>query len=166
MSKPTVYLDTTVISAYWYEGHDVLSLSRRILTREWWEDDRREFRIWISRITLAELQAGRYRRQVEACEMARRIRLLPMNHTISRFAETLASAGIVPRTKPNDALQMAVASVHHIDYLLTWNYAHLANPNAQLRLDNLCSEAGHRAPIMVTAESVPRSRRGQSIRRD
>ena len=63
-------------------------------------------------------------------------------------------------------LQMAVASVHHIDYLLTWNYAHLANPSAQLRLDNLCSEAGHRAPIMVSPESVPRSRRGQSIRRD
>jgi hypothetical protein len=32
--KPTVYLDTTILSSYWYEGADVLAIGRRITTRE------------------------------------------------------------------------------------------------------------------------------------
>jgi hypothetical protein len=35
--KPTVYLDTTIVSAYWYEGGDVLAVGRRFMTREWWD---------------------------------------------------------------------------------------------------------------------------------
>ena len=34
MLKPGVYLDTNIISAYWYEGSDVMSLARRIHTRD------------------------------------------------------------------------------------------------------------------------------------
>jgi hypothetical protein len=38
--KPPIYLDTTVLSWYWYEGTDVLALGRRIATCEWWETER------------------------------------------------------------------------------------------------------------------------------
>ncbi len=37
MKKPTVYLDTSIISAFWYEGPDVAMLARRLHTREWWD---------------------------------------------------------------------------------------------------------------------------------
>lgn len=166
MKKPTIYLDTNVISAYWYNGRDGLSVARRKLTREWWVDERGDFLIWISPVTSAELNSGMYPRQDDACAMARRIRQLPMNRAIADFAVTLAETGIVPPTKQTDALQMAVASVHRIDYLLTWNYAHLANPQAQRRLEEVCRDAGHRAPLMVTPESIPSVKRGQTIRRD
>jgi len=165
MKKPSIYLDTTVISAYWYEGKNVLAFSQRLFTRDWGKNERFEYEIWISPVTLAELAAGRYPRQPAACAMARRIRRLPVNRAVSEFAEHLADSGIVPSTKPNDALQMAIASVHRIDYLLTWNYAHLANPQAQRRLEQLCRDAGHRAPLMATAESIPKISHGQRIRR-
>jgi hypothetical protein len=42
VKQPTVYLDTGVISAYWYEGAAVTLLTRRLYTREWWELERRE----------------------------------------------------------------------------------------------------------------------------
>jgi hypothetical protein len=38
--KPSLYLDTTVISSFWYKGNDVLALARRILTRDWCPHDR------------------------------------------------------------------------------------------------------------------------------
>jgi hypothetical protein len=165
VKKPTVYLDTTVISAYWYEGQNVIAFGRRIMTREWWDSERHEFAIWTSEITVAELEAGKYPRQKDACGMAYRIRLLPLNRDIRDFSNRLIEAGIVPDTKPGDAMQMAVASVHRIDYLLTWNYAHLANPHSQERLTRLCSESGYRAPDMVTAETIPMVKHGQSLRR-
>ena len=48
MKKPTVYLDTTIISAYWFEGADVASLARRLKTREWWDIERLHFSLWSS----------------------------------------------------------------------------------------------------------------------
>jgi hypothetical protein len=93
------------------------------------------------------------------------IRLLPLNRHIREFSDRLTDAGLIPETKPADAMQMATASVHRIDYLLTWNYAHLANPVAQARLTQLCLEFGYRALLMVTAETIPMAKLGQDLRR-
>ena len=48
MAKPTVYFDTSVISAYWYEGSDVALLARRLHMREWWDAERKHFSLWAS----------------------------------------------------------------------------------------------------------------------
>jgi hypothetical protein len=45
MHKPTVYLDTSIISAYWYDGGDVASQARRLKTREWWDRERKHFSV-------------------------------------------------------------------------------------------------------------------------
>ena len=57
------------------------------------------------------------------------------------------------------------AAAHGIDFLLTWNYAHMANPVSQARFDTLCEAEGLVAPFMVSPESIPQVRFGQSIRR-
>ena len=98
--------------------------------------------------------------------MASRLRRLPLNRKIREFSDHLVDLGLIPGAKPNDAMQMAVATVHRIDYLLTWNYSHLANPDAQRRLEQQCRDAEYRAPIMVTPQSIPKRMQGQEIRRD
>jgi hypothetical protein len=163
--KPTVYLDTTIISSYWYEGYDVVPLGRRFATREWWETERRYFTLWVSSVTYDELKAGVYPRQEEATAMANKLRSLPMAAAAREFAERLLHEHVVPDTKPGDALQMAIAAAHHIDYLLTWNYAHLANPVAQEHLEAVCAETGWRAPLLVSPETIPKVALGQTIRR-
>jgi hypothetical protein len=60
MKKPTVYLDTSIISAFWYEGADVAMLARRLHTREWWDLERDNFDIWTSAFADAELRAGAF----------------------------------------------------------------------------------------------------------
>ena len=52
-----------------------------------------------------------------------------------------------------------------IDYLLTWNYAHLANPIVQERLVAFCRLRRLRAPLLVSPESILSVRLGQTIRR-
>ncbi len=163
--KPTVYLDTTILSSYWYEGADVLAIGRRITTREWWDTERSRFSLWASSVTEDELEAGVYPRQAEALAMGRRLKFLPMIVESRQFAERLIKRHVVPQSKPGDALQMAIAVVHRMDYLLTWNYAHLANPVAQSQLEAICREADHRAPLLVSPETIPRDTLGQTIRR-
>ena len=63
-------------------------------------------------------------------------------------------------------MQMAVSAGHEVDYLLTWNYAHLANPVTQERLGAVCRQPGFSVgPWLVSPETIPQVRFGQDIHR-
>ena len=165
MKKPALYPDTSIISAYWYDEADVPMLARRLRTRDWWEAERRHFAIWASLAVERELRAGRYSRQRECLRMVRRLRYVPLTRDAEELADRLAVTGIIPESKPIDALQLAICVVNEIDYLISWNYAHLANPIVQVQLVRLCEKEGLRAPLLVSPESIPQVRLGQDIRR-
>lgn len=163
--KPNIYVDTSIISAYWYRGKNVLSVGRRLLTREWWNTERKHFTLLATSVTEDELGAGRFPRQKECLRMVRKLRYLPVTGAAEELAELLLVSQIVPENKPGDALQLSLAAVHEIDYLLTWNYAHLANPVVQERLEVVCRNRKSRHPLLVSPETIPRVSLGQSIRR-
>ncbi len=162
MNKPTVYLDTSVFSAYWYEGADVTLLTRRLHTREWWELERQHYGVWASAFVEAELRAGEFLRQDECGRMARRLRYLSINAEVTAMMNRIIESGLVPTNKRGDAGHLAVSAFHDVDYLLTWNYAHMANPTSQGRLEALCTRLGLVAPLMVSPD---RSRRYDLARR-
>lgn len=165
MKKPTVYLDTNIISAYWHEAADVLLLARRFATRDWWEKEREFFSVVASNVTEGELEAGVFPRQSDCLKMVRRLRYLPVTSKVHELAARLLAERIIPKEKPVDALQLAVAVAHQVDYLLTWNYAHLANPTAQQKVANFCRLETLKPPSLVSPESIPKALLGQSIRR-
>ena len=160
-----LYLDTNIISAYWYSGADIDGLARRSKTREWWKNERDHFSVWASAASEDELAAGKFRRQAECLRFVRRLPYLPISGETKQFARRLVELGVVPAEKPGDALQMAACAAHRIDYLLSWNYAHLVNPVAQTRLETVCSRLSLRAPLLVSPESIPKASLGQTIRR-
>jgi hypothetical protein len=165
MRKPTVYLDTNIFSAYWHESGDIATSARRFHTWEWWEQERQHFVLNVSATTINELRAGSFRRQSNCLKMARALPCLKMTRKAGFVLHALLESRLIPNTKPGDALQMAVSAAHEVDYLLTWNYAHLANPIAQERLKAICRTLQLRAPLLVSPESIPQVRFGQAIHR-
>jgi predicted nucleic acid-binding protein len=137
MKKPTIYLDTNIVSALHYDGTDINTLSRRMLTRDWWDAERQHFSVWVSSLTELELARGDYRKQADCLRFVRRLKYVPITREIRRLAAELLTARVIPESKPADALQLALAAGHHADYLLTWNYAHLANPVTQAKSEPL-----------------------------
>ena len=81
------------------------------------------------------------------------------------WAEWYQEHGIIPAEKAADALQLALASMHAIDYLLTWNYAHLANALTQARLSEANQTHGLWIPWLVSPDTIPKVSLGQPIRR-
>ena len=140
--KPTVYLDTTIPSAYWYEGRDLFASGRRLMTRQWWDTERKHFSLLVSSVTEAELTEGDFPRQGECLKMVRRLRYLPITKAAQKLAEQLLAWRIVPASKPRDALQLSMATVHDVDYLLTWNCAHIANAALRDRIE-ACAVTRH-----------------------
>ena len=48
----------------------------------------------------------------------------------------------------------ALASVHHIDFLVTWNFKHIANPHIRERMRTKINDSGYRMPVMCSPEEL------------
>ncbi len=165
MKKPTIYLDTNIVSALHYDGTDINGLARRMATRDWWDSERQWFELFGSIVTEQELAEGVYGNQPECVRFVRRLKYVPITTEVRGLAAVFLKDKLVPPNKPGDAAQLAMAVGHRLDYLLTWNYAHLANPATQTRGEAIVARLGYRMPWLVSPDSIPRASLGQTIRR-
>lgn len=53
----------------------------------------------------------------------------------------------LPAKASDDAIHIAVATVHGLDYLLTWNCKHIANAQIQKKLAEVCRDFGYHCNI-------------------
>lgn len=59
-----------------------------------------------------------------------------------------------PRKAAEDALHIAVAAVHGLDFLLTWNCKHIANAMMRSAIEWVYREAGYEPPVICTPEEL------------
>jgi len=57
---------------------------------------------------------------------------------------------IAPAKADVDAVHIATATVHGMDYLLTWNCKHIANAQIQGKLAQISLDFGYELPILCT----------------
>lgn len=158
-------MDTNVLSVLCYRGANISTIHQQIVTRDWWDTERRYYQVCASVFTEAELEQGAYQAQEQALKLVRRLPYLPFTAAVRDCAGSYLEERIIPRERPGDAVQLAFATIHRIDYLLTWNYAHLANLDTQRKLEELNARRGRRTPFLVSPETIPRVALGQTIRR-
>ncbi len=80
--------------------------------------------------------------------------VLEIKEAAVELAEALVQAGALPAKAGNDALHIAIAAVHRIPYLLTWNCRHLANATMRAQIESVCAGRGFAAPIICTPEEM------------
>lgn len=62
--------------------------------------------------------------------------------------------GPLPRKAAVDALHISIATVHKVEYLLTWDCRHIANAAMRIKIEAVCRSRGCTAPIMCTPEEL------------
>jgi hypothetical protein len=82
------------------------------------------------------------------------IPLLDVNQAAENLAQKLIVDGPLPTKAAVDALHIAVATVHGMDYLLTWNCKHIANAEMQGKVAAVCRESGFEPPVICTPEEL------------
>jgi len=165
MSKPTVYVDTNIISMLYYRGGNPRALKEKLTTLEWWESERPFFRLLAAQAVEDELAAGDYPGKEHALAEVRRLPYLPYRHSVLDVQAKLLATQVVPAAVPDDAFHLAIATVHRVDYLLSWNRAHLVSEEAQAKLARFRAAFGLRTPLVVSPDSIPRASLGEHIRR-
>lgn len=77
-----------------------------------------------------------------------------------RCLRRFAGDGEVLVRAAEDALHNAVAAVHGVEYLLTWNYKHIANATMRQAIERACRDAGYEPPVICTPEELTNDKRG------
>lgn len=148
--KPSVYLETTIPSYLTARpSRDLWLAANQQATREWWEH-RDRFELFVSRLVIVECQAGDSTAAVERLAALEGVALLEQSGAVIALAESLVSAATLPPKARADAVHIAVAAVHGIQYLLTWNCTHMANAALRKRIEATCRAAGCEPPLICT----------------
>ncbi len=147
-----VYVETSYISACVTERTDTASSYRRQTSREWWNTQRLRHDVFVSEEVLAELAHADFRQSEQALEFSREVPILPITPEVRGLAQVLVREKVMPGPLTGDALHVSLATCHVMDYLLTWNVRHLANPNKIEHLQKICVRVGFVPPRIITPE--------------
>ena len=160
MAKPIVYIETSVVGYLTSRpSADPLVLSRQMLTREWWDADRRAFDARVSRLVQSECGAGDAGAAAERLERLRGLPVLPEPPGLDGLAAAIVEAGPLPPRAHDDARHLATAVLARVDYLLTWNFAHLANDVIAPRVAAMLADCGHKPCIITDPQRLRAPRR-------
>jgi hypothetical protein len=154
MSKPTVYIETTIIGhiAAW-DQTDVLVYARQIQSRRWWAT-RDRFDLSISQVVVDECGAGDSIAASERLALIAGIRVLTVSDDVQSLADELIDRNGIPATEPRDALHISLAAVNGLQYLITLNFTHIGNAETRLLIEQICKDNGFTPPLICSPDEL------------
>jgi predicted nucleic acid-binding protein len=157
----SVYLETTIVGHIAGRLHsDPFVAARQQVTRDWWRNHARSFALYISQLLLDECGAGDAIAATERFEVVDGLDLLESSDDVDALAAALISGLAIPASEPRDAFHIAIAAVNGVDYLLTWNFKHIANASLRGRIERICRDAGYEPPIICTPDELTGTEHG------
>lgn len=157
---PKVYLETSFFSACVSSRTDPRTSGWRATSNDWWKSQAKSHELFVSAEVIRELAAPAFPNGSQAMEMLHRATALALTREVADFAELLVVEKVMPApATEGDALHVAVATIHQMDYLLTWNVRHLANPKKRTHFGIICMRLGLAAPMLITPDLLQEERR-------
>lgn len=149
--KPTIYVETSIISYLAAKpSPDLMTAACQHVTAEWWEGSRKLYDAVTSALVVAESREGDQRTARERLDLLRGIPVLRATDRVKELARALIKEGALPHKAQADALHIAIAAVHKVDYLLTWNCRHIDNPATKPFVRKVCASEGYVCPEICT----------------
>lgn len=147
----TVYIETSILGYLTARpSRDIVVAANIEITREWWDTRRSDFQLYSSQAVVKETSQGDAAIASQRLEILHNFSLLDLNQSVLDLAEQFLSRSNLPAKADVDAIHIAVAIVHGMDYLLTWNCKHIANAQIQWKLAEISLDFGYELPILCT----------------
>jgi hypothetical protein len=133
---------------------DLVRAAHQQITRDWWDKRRMEFELYISQIVVRECEAGDATAAAERLEVLEDLPLLEQTQVATQLAQALVEQVPLPERAAVDALHVAIAAVHGMEYLLTWNCTHIANATLREPIKSVCQANGYEPPAICTPDEL------------
>ena len=152
---PRAYIESSVPSFYVARPSRQLALlAKQQATRDWWNAGCSGLELVTSLETLDEITRGEAAKAKERVQLIAELPVMEVNDDIVNIAEDLVQSGIVPDKAASDAIHIAITSVHRVEFFVTWNFKHIANPFLRERIRNLITNSGFQMPTMCSPEEL------------
>ena len=148
--KSSVYIETTTASFYHEVRTEPEMVARRAWTHEWRDDHRKDYELFSSDAVIDELERGDFSNKDEALSLVEDLPALEINQPVIDAVSAYISHRLMPADPTGDALHLAIASSHKIDFILTWNCRHLANANKFAHIRRVNGILGLFVPSLIT----------------
>jgi hypothetical protein len=153
--KPTVYIETTIISYLTARpSRDLIVAGHQQLTHEWWDKVRPRVQCFISPYVIDEARQGDPQAAQKRLKAIEELPILAVNESTRELALTYLAATKFPEKARVDAFHLAFPVWYEIDYLLTWNCKHIANGNVRRIVEGINSQLNIRTPVICTPEEL------------
>ena len=150
-----VYIETTIVSYLTARpSRDLVIAAHQQITQEWWTNRRTDFDLYASQLVIQESSAGDSQMAQLRLVALDETLLLDVNREAVDLSRMLIRKGPIPEKAAVDALHIAIATVHGMDYLLTWNCKHIANAEMQTAVAAISRASGYEPPIICTPEEL------------
>jgi hypothetical protein len=151
MAQPKLYLESSVISVLVARhSRDPIMADMQELTNYWWNTRRRDYDLFVSKYVIEEISNGDPEVATSRVRIAAEAGLLDVSKTTRRFARKLCRVLSLPRRAKIDAFRLAIAIEGGMDFLLTWNCAHIANPVHQPRIREMAKRKRLKMPVICS----------------
>jgi predicted nucleic acid-binding protein len=150
MIRPRVYVESAIPSSYFERRTTPAELARRDWTREWWVIAGEGYDLVSSVAVLEEVEEGEPERAAERVSLISALPLLTADQAVMEIVGVYVAHKLMPTAVGGDALHLALASYHRCDFLVTWNYKHLANANKFGHIRRINTLLGLLVPALVT----------------
>ncbi len=137
-----------------WSSRDLIRAGHQQITREWWQNRRARFDLYISQLVLGEAGAGDVEAARERVAVLQGIPILDATDAVTELASSLTKSLALPEKAVSDAIHIAMAAVHEMHFLLTWNCTHIANAEMSGAIEAACEEARFTCPVICTPEEL------------
>lgn len=150
--RAKVYLETSFVSyLVGKETTDVKISSDQAWTRKWWAEIAPECDVFVSDFVLAEARVGNAEQISKRLEFLKGINFVDYDgEKVEALARKLIGDDAFPPNAATDAYHAAVSAVSGMDYLLTWNCKHIANPIRLPMTLRIIRSEGYVCPQILT----------------
>ena len=135
-------------------SRDVVAAAHQQISLDWWERRRDDFELVASLLVVNEARLGQPEAAQRRLVFLEGVPLLEVTDQAQELAVEILRVGLLPPTAYPDALHIATAAVHEVDYLLTWNCAHIANAEILPRIAVILESFGFALPYVCTPEEL------------
>lgn len=149
--KPSVYVETSVISYLTARpSRDLVMAAHQEVTHEWWHNRRAAFTLFYSEAVRDEASMGDAQAAAQRLVLLDELSLLEIPAQAFDLANALVQATALPAKARVDALHIAIAAYERMDFVLTWNFKHIANAQSASKVRQVCESFGLVCPVLCS----------------
>jgi len=147
----SVYIETSMVSYLTARpSNNLIMMANQEVTRKWWNTRRSQFTLYVSQVVLDEAAQGDPEMAAKRLEVLQSLFVLELTENVQDLGLQFLTKSSMPAKAADDAIHIAAATVHGMDYVLTWNCKHIANAQIQKKLAEISTNFGYKLPTICT----------------